>query len=135
MRIALIALILTLSGCAAPKSTPPPREIVHVVVCWLNEPGDNRAKDRIRAATKSFEELPGVVRTHVGPRLPLATTRPIDDTTFDLAVVMVFRDEQSLVNYQRSPEHQQAVREVLQPLTRKVVVYDFVDLGWGKIER
>ena len=48
-------------------------------------------------------------------------------TSYDVAIVMIFKDESSLRNYEKSPIHQKAVKETLQPLVAKFVVYDFTD--------
>jgi len=41
--------------------------------------------------------------------------------------VITYRDADAMKNYVTHPIHEKAVREVLQPLTAKVVVYDFVN--------
>jgi hypothetical protein len=72
-----------------------------------------------------FAEIPGVKRVRAGTVLPSA--RPIVDSTFDVAVVITFSDRKALSRYLKHPRHKQAVRLHLRPLTRKVVVYDFVE--------
>jgi hypothetical protein len=42
-------------------------------------------------------------------------------------MVVTFRDVASMKAYLTDPRHQKAAKEVLEPLTSKVVVYDFVN--------
>jgi hypothetical protein len=37
---------------------------------------------------------------------------------------MRFKDRPTLAKFEQNPAHQKAIREVLQPLTRKVLIYD-----------
>ena len=51
-------------------------------------------------------------------------TRPVVDSSFDVAVVVTFEDEAALRAYDAHPTHKQAVEEVLRPLVGKLVIYD-----------
>jgi hypothetical protein len=55
----------------------------------------------------------------------LPSTRPAVDSSFDVAVVMTFRDESALRAYDAHPSHKKAVDEVLRPLVARLVIYDF----------
>jgi hypothetical protein len=95
------------------------------VVCWLKTPGDTGQAQRVIETSKSFESIDGVRSVRVGRRLPHASPRPVDETTFDIALVMTFDSDAALQAYQSNPQHEQAVREVLRPMTSKILVYDF----------
>jgi hypothetical protein len=118
----LLAVMVILGGCG-PSETP--RAVTHVVVCWLKDPGNADARDQIIEASRSFSAIPGVRGVRVGPALP--SERAIVDDSFDVAIVLSFEDNQALARYLEHPRHQKAVREVLQPLVRKVIVYDFLE--------
>ncbi len=116
---ALLGLLL--AGCAsAPSDTG---MITHVVVCWLKEPGNPDHRQKIIEASNSFKEIPGVRKVTVGE--PLPSDRAMVDASFDVAVCVRFANADALNTYLRHPLHEKAGREILLPLTRKVVVYDF----------
>jgi hypothetical protein len=72
-------------------------------------------------------KIPGLVSVDAGRVSP--STRPSVDSSYDVAIVMTFVDEAALIGYGKSPQHQQAVRDVLRPLVDHYVVYDFIDAG------
>jgi hypothetical protein len=97
----------------------------HIVVCWLKEPGNAEQRRQVIERSKAFREIPGVVSVAAGT--PLPSIRPVVDSSFDVAVVIRFRDEAAMRAYGTNPIHQQAVREVLNPLVKKMVIYDVLD--------
>jgi hypothetical protein len=72
-----------------------------------------------------FREIEGVQSVSCGHMLH--STRSVVDTTFDIAIVMTFADVESMKRYIEHPQHKKAVTEVLNPVARKVVVYDFIN--------
>jgi hypothetical protein len=40
---------------------------------------------------------------------------------------MTFKSESALREYERHPAHQRAVAEVLRPLAKRIVIYDFTN--------
>jgi hypothetical protein len=115
----LIAMLLGISGCAREA------RVTHIVVCWLKNPGDADARRQLIDDSKSFTKIPGVVCVSAGNVLP--STRPSVDSTFDVAVVMKFKDEKALASYASHPIHLQAVERTLKPLVAKYVIYDYVE--------
>ena len=78
-RLLVACLILTAGGCAATtnsarRGTGYP---VHVVVCGLKTPGDETARQGIIDVSRSFDDIPGVVRVAAGRAI--ASDRPIVD--------------------------------------------------------
>jgi hypothetical protein len=120
----LLALVLLLSGCSQTQS-PPPGTITHVVICYLKQPADPAARRKLIDASKEFRAIPGVLDVRVGKALP--STRPIVVSDYDVGVVITYRDADAMKIYATHPIHEKAVREVLQPLTSKVIIYDFVN--------
>jgi hypothetical protein len=100
--------------------------VTHVVLCWLNQPGDAAARQRIIDASHSFAKIPGVAAVLTGT--PLPSTRPVVDSSYDVAVVMAFDSEDALREYEQHPLHKRAVAEVLRPLSKRMLVYDFRNL-------
>ena len=121
---ALIALLLV-SGCTRTQSTRTSSwgEINHVVLVWLKEPGNESQRQQLIERSKQFTQIPGVLQVSAGTALP--STRPVVDTSYDVAVVMRFVNEQALREYDAHPIHKKAVQEVLAPLSAKVLIYDF----------
>lgn len=97
----------------------------HVVVAWLKEKGNAAQRKELITAGKALREIPGVISIEMGQCVP--SPRPIVDSTYDVAYIMTFRDEASMKAYVSHPKHQEAVTKTLKPLTKKIVVYDFVD--------
>ena len=101
--------------------------IVHVVLVWLNEPGNAAHRARIVDATREFAAIPGVGEINVGE--PIPGTRATVDDSFDVGLTITFASRQALSNYLAHPAHRAAQRTLLRPLVRKAVVYDFEDAG------
>ncbi len=95
------------------------------MVLWLKEHGNSRARQQVIETARSFRSIPGVVRVAAGRVVP--SRRTIVDSSFDVALVVTFRDEQSMRSYLDHPHHQEAVKNVLNPLVDKIIVYDFLD--------
>jgi hypothetical protein len=131
LRVGCLSLLLIAMSCkssspskdtswfSAGKPTPP---ITHVVLIWLKTPGDPAAREKVIDASKTFVGIPGVVSVRFGEALP--STRPVVDSSFDVAVVIRFTDEEALRAYDQHPTHKKAVDEVLKPLSAKVQIYD-----------
>ena len=115
----LLASLFLISACAIVR----PPKVNHVVVCWLKDPGDAEQRHELIEATKMFKELPGVEYVGAGTALP--STRPVVDRSYDVAIVMRFKDRKSLEQYQQSKIHRIAVERTLKPLVARYVVYDF----------
>lgn len=102
-----------------------PGTVSHVVVCNLKDPNDASVRRKLVEATKSFADIPGVLRIDVGR--PIASPRPVVAKDYDLALVVTFEDRAALEAYEVNPKHQRAVKELLLPVTSKIVVYDFTN--------
>ena len=129
-RVTCLTLVLFAASCRSHQA-PPPRErtapVTHVVLFWLKTPGDEAARQRIIDASRTFKDIPGVVSVSAGRALP--STRPVVDSSFDVALTVTFTDEESMRAYEGHPIHVKAVQEVLRPVMAKVVVHDFHDAG------
>ncbi len=120
---AAISIALTLSSCTfrvAALRHPP---LVHVVCIWLKDAGNNQKRDQVILVGRELEKIPGLLRLRAGKCIK--SDRAIVDSSYDVAYVMEFRDSAGLQKYLASASHQKAVNEVLKPLARKIVVYDF----------
>ena len=114
--LVLSVLSLVLIGCKQARVT-------HVVVAWLKEPGNQQQQQRLIDLSESFKAIPGVVDVSAGRTLP--STRPIVDTSYDVAIVIRLTDRQALQTYAMHPIHVEAAEKTLKPLVERFVIYDF----------
>lgn len=121
----LVPLIaaLALTNCSFPKVQSSPR-LQHVVVTWLKDAGNSEHRKRLMRAGEQLRSVPGVMSVEMGHCLP--SKRPVVDSSYDVAFIMTFRNEADLHAYEVNATHVKLVQEVLKPLTRKIVVYDFM---------
>jgi hypothetical protein len=127
VRLILLIVIMNLGACAAkPQAATEPRlnsgRVAHVVVCWLKEAGNAEQRAVLIRESQKFMEIPGVVDVVAGEVMP--SQRAVVDSTFDVAVVILFKSAAALEAYSAHPVHRQAVKEHLNPLVAKLLIYD-----------
>ena len=127
LSLLLVVLVGSLASCAKVLNAPMYQTgtISHVVICYLKNHGNAADRQKIVEATRELRGISGVYDIEVGYVLP--SDRPVVVSDYDMAVVATFRDEAAMKAYENDPKHQKAVKEVLQPLTSKIVVYDIVN--------
>jgi hypothetical protein len=123
-RYALLSLVLlSLTACSNVHCPfKPTGRVDHVVICWLKEPGNEAQRRQIIDRSNDFKKIPGVISVRAGR--PIPSTRPVVDSSFDVALVVTFKDEASMRAYDKNPIHVKAVNEVLKPVAGKLVIYD-----------
>ncbi len=126
----LIISLLISAGFPAPfafataETTPPPEKTVtHVVIARLKNPGDAASQEKLINASKDLAKIPGVISVRAGTPLPSKRSVVISD--YDVGIVMEFKNEQALRDYDHHPDHKKAVEEILKPLVEGFVIYDF----------
>ena len=127
--IALFAILASglLPSCAQMGCQPGPKpgNVEHVVLVWLNEPGNAAVKAKMIAAARTFpKEIPGILSMSIGDAVP--SDRDMVDDSFDLGLVIRFKDKAALDAYEKHPVHVKAAKEVLGPNASKLKVYDVV---------
>jgi len=124
---AMVMMFSLCASCAHHRAAEEvkPGMVVHVVVCWLKTPGDENQRQRLIDVTHTFKAIPGVIGVAAGRTLP--STRPVVDTTFDVGLVILFRDKDAMTAYLENPIHKKALAETLKPLVAKQIVYDIVE--------
>src|SRR3954470_7753416 len=118
----VFVLIFLSMGCQSTPSSAPSGHVDHVVLMWLKDPGDHAVRQKIIDAGETFRQIPGVLDVHHG--VPVPSTRPIVDSSFDIGFVITFKDRAALEGYGPHPIHQKAAQELIQPATKKIQVYD-----------
>ena len=134
--VLVMVVLIGAIGCEASggkhRHAAAPEQVEHVVLFWLKTPGDQAAVRKIMETSRTFESIPGVLAVRTGG--PVASTRPVVDDSFDVALVVTFTDVAALQAYETHPTHADAVRDVLRPLVGKIVVYDISESGGGNKE-
>ena len=102
-------------------------KIVHIVMIWLNEADNQKHIDDVINATTNLRDIPGIIEIRVGQSIE--SERLIVDDSFDVALYMIFSTKEDLERYLVHPKHVEAVKTILQPLAKKILVYDFEDIG------
>ena len=73
VRYCALALALgvstVLTACAQQRNFKP-GTVTHVVICYLKQPGDPAARQKLIDASKEFRQIPGVQDVRVGKVLP-----------------------------------------------------------------
>ena len=125
-KVLLTAMILIFaSSCSVFKEQPPKQRINHVVFCWLKEPGNAVKRAQIVQVSKDFKNIPGVLEVRAGE--VITSSRDIVEDSYDVAIYLTFHTEADLDAYIKHPDHVAAVKSILKPFTKKVLVYDFIE--------
>ena len=95
----------------------------HIVIFWTDPAKPEAADQVIAGANKYLKSIPGVLQFHVGKMVP--SHRPVVDQSYQVALNLVFPNKAAQDAYQVHPQHVAFVEQVLKPVGKKVVVYDF----------
>jgi len=123
LSILFMATVL-LSAPVHAENKPVSKPISHIILVWLKEPGNAEMRQQFVEASKSLNDLPGIINRHVG--ISVKSNRKIVDDSFDVAVTVTLKDEAALKAYMNHPKHKQIVHDKLKPLVGKIIAYDFV---------
>lgn len=120
---AALTLCFCLFGCATgPAPTP---TVTRVVLVWMKHPERSADRAQVIRAARSLRMIPGVMRVEAGRRVPALASGT--DRSFDLGVVITFRDRAALRRYEKDPRHLEAMRRYLRPLVRRYEVFNLSD--------
>ena len=118
-RLAICFFIL-LGAC---QTAPPVSSTVtQTVLIWLKHPERSADRAQLSRAANSLRMIPGVLRVQTGRSVPTLPSGA--DRSFNLGVVITFRDRAALQRYEKDPRHLEAMRRYLQPLVRRYEIYD-----------
>ena len=121
--LALGSFICLLPACSSLEGSRSGTAVEHIVFVWLKRPGNEGDRERLVAEA---HRLDAEIRELRGVRsgVPVPSSRPMVDDTFDVAFLMRFDSTADLAAYEKNARHAAAVRNLLQPLSRRVVIYD-----------
>lgn len=123
--LTVIVLASTLTSCSSAKTGKNSGSVQHVVLCWLKNSGDANAQQKLIDASYAFKSIPGVVEVYAGRTLP--SKREVVDDSFDVGIIIVLESREALKEYAVHPIHTKAVKELLQPVTERLLIYDIVE--------
>jgi hypothetical protein len=123
--LSCLALILSIASPRAEAAAARSGQITHVMLFWLNRPGNIDDQNFLLRALRRLGRARGVTDVRVGHPLPV--DRPGLEQSFDLGVVMTFRDREALEKFERDQRREQAIDSMLKPLVRQYTVYNFVN--------
>jgi len=132
-RVVWITLVAAVGLCSCQSARQSPvhksiaatdndSHIAHVVLCWLKEPGNVQARQRVIDESKKLGEIPSVLHVMAGTAIP--SSRPVVDSSFDVGLVFTFRNQQDLRAYLTNARHQQLLLDTIKPLVQRYIVYD-----------
>ncbi len=94
---------------------------VHNVFFWLKNKDNEADRNALLNGIKSLEVIESISQAFVGT--PASTNRPVIDTTYDFAEIMIFEDIAAHDVYQVHPLHTKFIEDCAH-LWEKVVIYD-----------
>ena len=128
IEISIIILCLALSACTSAATTKTQENlVVHVVLVWLEEPGNQEHIQQVIDVSKQLKEIPDIQEMRVGRSI--SSDRKIVDDSFDVGLYMTFNSVDDMQSYLNNTEHIKAVTDVLKPISSKIRVYDFEFMG------
>src|SRR2546423_6003809 len=135
--ISLCCIAFSLTSTGAQAAPARSGQVTHVMLFWLKRPGNLDDQNFLLRALRTLRRVRGVNDVRVGRSLPVA--RPGLEQSFDLGVVMIFRDREdlgvvmifrdreALEKFERDQRREQAIDAMLRPLVRQYTVYNFVN--------
>ena len=96
---------------------------IHSVYFWLKDDLTAQQVDTFQQGIDSLTALPTVKTAYTG--VPAPTDRPIIDSTYSQALILVFDDQAAHDAYQDHAVHE-AFRETCDDFWHKIVIYDSV---------
>lgn len=118
-----LAVTALISSCATIAPPAPKGSVDHVVMFWQKKPGDLQDRQKITDAMDRLRVIEGITFLDYGTAV--ASERPVVDDSFDIALLVRFKNVDALHAYESDARHTKEVKEVLLPLTKKIQVYDF----------
>jgi hypothetical protein len=123
--IFLICVAFSLSSSDAPAANARSGQVTHVMLFWLKRPGNVDDQNVLLRGLRTLRRFRGVNDVRVGR--PLPRDRPGLEQSFDLAVVVIFRDREALEKFEHDPRRGGALDAMLQSLVRRYIVYNFAN--------
>jgi hypothetical protein len=127
VHVALFSIVFLCSVASPDAKSAAPRsgQVTHVMLFWLKRPGNIDDQNLLLRGLRTVRRVRGVNDVRVGRPLPV--DRPDLEQSFDLGVVIIFRDREALEKFERDPRRRGALDAILQPLIRRYIIYNFAN--------
>jgi len=117
-------LLLSLNACqTSPTESNDSSKLHHIVLVWFNDNISETEQKIIRKKSDELRNIAGILSLEWGTAIP--SERAIVDDSFDLGIVMTFRDQASMQAYLDHPQHKAFIKQYIKGKTKKLLVYDF----------
>src|SRR5213080_191772 len=123
--ISLCCIAFSLTSTGAQAAPARSGQVTHVMLFWLKRPGNVDDQNYLLRALRTLRRVRGVSDVRVGR--PLLVDRPGLEESFDLGVVLIFRDREALEKFQRDQQPEKAIDAMLRSLVRRYSIYNFVN--------
>jgi len=123
--IFLICLVLFLTSSNAPAANARSGQVTHVMLFWLKRSGNVDDRNVLLRGLRTLRRVRGVNDVRVGRPLPVDP--PGLEQSFDLGVVVIFRDREALEKFEHDPRRRRVLDTILEPLVRRYTVYNFAN--------
>jgi Stress responsive A/B Barrel Domain len=123
--IFLISLALFLSSSNGQGASARSGQVTHVMLFWLKRPSNIDDQNVLLRGLRTLRRVRGVSDVRIGRPLPV--DRPGVEQSFDLGVVVIFRDRSALEKFEHDPRRRGALDAILEPLVRRYIVYNFAN--------
>src|SRR2546421_12991549 len=111
--IFLCCIAFSFASTGAQAAAARSGEVTHVMLFWLKRPGNVDDQNLLLRALRTLRRVRGVNDVRVGRSLPVA--RPDLEQSFDLGVVMTFRDREALEKFAGDQRREQTIEAKLRP--------------------
>jgi hypothetical protein len=127
MRVPIFLICLALSPISSNAQAANARsgQVTHVMLFWLKRAGNVDDQNVLLRGLRTLRRFRGVNDVRVGRPLPV--DRPGLEQSFDLGVVVIFRDREALEKFEHDPRRRGALDAILEPLVRRYAVYNFAN--------
>lgn len=102
--------IQVLASLLVAKEGSADRPLAHCVYFDLNDDSEQSKESFIRSCRERLAKMDGLVYLAAG-ELADDLSRPVNDRSFDVALVMIFKDRKAHDRYQTDPHHNALIQE------------------------
>src|SRR5437660_6441733 len=117
--ISLCCIAFSLTSTGAQAAPARSGQVTHVMLFWLKRPDNVDDQNVLLRALRTLRRVRGVNDVRIGRSLPV--DRPGLEQSFDLGVVVIFRDRETLEKFEHDPRRRGALDAMLQPLVRRYI--------------
>jgi hypothetical protein len=120
-----VALIFSLAPLQTKAAAARSGQVTRVMLFWLKRPGNVDDQNFLLRGLRTLRRVRGVNDVRVGRSFKME--RAGSEESFDLGVIVIFRDREALNKFERDPRRGAAIDAMLQPLVRRYIVYNLVN--------